>query len=87
MPEPIDERAQRLQALATLDLAFARRFMPGASGDDVRIAAMHKARYDCTDLSVELRHASGDWLRAHGMGALGGRDLLPPGQLPDGTSL
>ena len=48
---------------------------------------MHKARYDCTDLPVELRDASGDWLRAHGMGALGGRDLLPPGQLPDGTSL
>ena len=44
MPHHIDEQAERLQALLTLDLAYARRVMAGASGDDVRIAALHKVR-------------------------------------------
>jgi hypothetical protein len=87
MPTPDMDSArlyaqERDAALVTLDMAWARRMMPAASCDEVRLAAMHKVRYDCTTLPRELRLASGEWLREHGMSGMQGRPLLPPGQLP-----
>lgn len=42
---------------------------------------LHKCRYDCLAVPTEMRHASGSWLRSHGLGAMG-RELLPEGELP-----
>ncbi|WP_140636937.1 hypothetical protein [Methylibium rhizosphaerae] len=76
---------ERLNALRTLDVAWARREAPGAPGassDDVRLVALHKARYRCREIEVALRHESAEWLRVRGCGDLFGEPLLPPGQLP-----
>lgn len=73
--------AERDAALASLDMDYARRMMPDAE-DDVRLAAMHKARYECTGLAAELRHASGHWLRERELGRMTFAPLLPEGELP-----
>lgn len=79
-------RNERNEALRTLDMDYARRIMPHASGDDVREIAMHKARYACPDIEDDLRHASAAWLRARGYGAMFGTinsdPLLPAEELP-----
>jgi hypothetical protein len=78
-------KRERNEALARLDLKWARRVMPSASSDAVRIYAMHQARVECTDLSPELRHASVDWLRTRGLRRMGGLELPPVGALPEGA--
>lgn len=75
-------RQERNAALAALDMEWARQMMPTASNDHVRLTAMHKARYDCTDIADEQRHQSGDWLRQHGYGRRDGTPLMPAGELP-----
>lgn len=57
--------------------------MPDASSDHVRLMAMHKGRYECTDLDNAARHTSGEWLRQHGYGRMTGDPLLPEGVLPE----
>lgn len=74
--------AERNRALQSLDMDYARRMLPGATSDFVRLVAMHKARYECTAVAPEARHASADWLRQHKLGRATGDDLLPEGQLP-----
>ena len=76
-------RAKRNVALMALDIHWAREHCPGASGDDVLLLALHKARYDCADLPPEARHDSGEWLRSGGYGRISGGEILPPGELPD----
>lgn len=73
---------ERDEALANLDLNWARKMFSNASCDFVRLIAMHKARYECTILSPELRHESGDWLRKKGMYRMSGEPLLVEGTLP-----
>lgn len=73
---------ERNRALTELDMDYARRMLPDASNDEVRMIAMHKARYDCTQIANDLRHASGAWLRERGYKRLGGIPLLPEGELP-----
>lgn len=73
---------RRNEALRTLDIAWAREQFPSASSDEVLLASLHKARYDCRALADELRLESGEWLRARGLGAMQGRDLEAPGELP-----
>lgn len=64
-PEDIkDWLAERKLALETLDMAYARRNFPNASSDEVLLLAMHKARYECTDIAANLRRASEKWLKA-----------------------
>jgi hypothetical protein len=75
-------KAERNRVLRELDMEAARDMLPFASGDDVRLAAMHKARYDCKDIEPELRHASRAWLHERGMGDMHGASLLPEGELP-----
>lgn len=73
-------RTERNRVLTAMDIAAARKQMPGASDEVVEIA-LHKARYDCTDMPDALRHESASWLRSRGYGALGG-PLLNEGELP-----
>jgi len=82
MSEIDDVMRERAAALVALDLDYARRLMPDASSDEVRLAAMHKARYETTTIARELRHASGAWLRENGYLRFGGLPLLPEGELP-----
>ncbi len=73
---------RRNAALATLDMEYAREILPNASSDEVRLMAMHKARYECTAIMPALRHESEDWLRQHGCTRLNGGPLLPYLELP-----
>lgn len=75
--------AEHDKALINLDMDWARRTMPDASDDIVRLMAMHKARYEATTIPAELRHASGQWLRERNLKRFGGSDLLPEGVLPE----
>lgn len=80
-----DAIKQRNDALTKLDLEWARRQVPRYSDAHVLLMALHKARYECTDIAPELRHASGAWLRERGYHRLTGRPLLPEGELPKRT--
>ncbi len=64
VPSIEEWRAERNKALETLDMDYARRTMPHASDDAVRLLAMHKARYECRDISDELRRESERYLKA-----------------------
>lgn len=64
--EMLDWLADRKLALETLDMAYARRNFPKASSDEVLLLAMHKARYECTDIAPNLRRASAKWIKARG---------------------
>lgn len=63
---------ERNKALETLDMEYARRTIPHATSDEVRLIAMHKARYDCTGISDVLRLQSRHWLEERGYRRLGG---------------
>jgi hypothetical protein len=81
--QTLDEYVEeRRKGLSTLNMEWARQVLPAAIDDETRLIAMHKARYDCPDITAELRHESGRWLRERGYGALGGRPLLDEGLLP-----
>ena len=58
-----------------------RALFPSMTAEVAEIT-LHKCRYDCTDLPAEMRHASRAWLDLRHYGAMGGRDLLPEGELP-----
>lgn len=68
--------------LAALDMEWARKMLPTASSDHVRLLAMHKARYESPRIAAEQRHHSGEWLRQHGYGRFDGTPLMPEGELP-----
>lgn len=77
-------REERNKALREMDLSpegWIAQQMPGCN-TEVREMAVHKARYDCTDLEPALRQESGEWLRARGLGGMSG-PLLAPGKLPE----
>jgi hypothetical protein len=65
----------RHTALLTLDMDYARSLMPEATGDDVRLAAMHKARHASSAMPMALREESAEWLRTQGMTGLNGLPL------------
>lgn len=75
-------RKERNAALARLDMVWARELLPSASSDHVRLAAMHKARYECVDMTAEHRHESATWLREHNYSRFDGTPILPEGELP-----
>lgn len=76
-------KERRNQGLRDLDMEYARQQMPAASNDHVRLIAMHKARYECTDLEPQYRHTSREWLAGHSYSRLDGSALLPVGELPE----
>lgn len=79
----IEEIEKRNKALLALDMNYLRNAMP-TSTDEVRLAAAHKARYECTMLPAEARHTSRHWLAERDMGRMSGDELLPEGVLPEG---
>jgi hypothetical protein len=74
--------AARNKALIELDMDYARLMLPKASSDEVRLIALHKARYNCTAIPAEYRHASRKWLAERGYQGMAGQELLPEGELP-----
>lgn len=72
---------KRNKVLTNLDIQGAREIGVGGC-DQVVIIAMHKARYECTQITPELRHASGEWLRANKYRRANGQKLLNEGELP-----
>lgn len=80
--ELADFLAERNKALAKMDMDYAEKMMPKAR-HEVRLMAMHKARYECTAIAPVLRSESGEWLRNNGLGRLDGSPILPHGELPE----
>lgn len=77
-------RKGRNKAFREMDMTFARHMLRGRlTTDAVLIMALHKARYECTDLEPEYRHESARWLRERGYGRQTGGALLPEGELPE----
>ena len=74
--------AERNEALRTLDMDYARRVIPQASSDEVRLLSMHKARYHCTMIDAALRRDSARWLAARGSTDLNRESIDPEGELP-----
>lgn len=72
---------ERVAILKNGDTDVLRALMPGMTAEVAEIT-LHKCRYDCTALPAEMRHASRAWLAERSYGAMGGRDLLPEGELP-----
>jgi hypothetical protein len=58
---------ERFRALVQLDLEWARKAMPGETGDEVRLVAMHRARYENDKVPPDFRIESGRWLRERGL--------------------
>lgn len=77
----LPELLERNRALRELDMAWARAQFPTAQ-DEVLLAGLHKARYECLHIHDALRQESREWLADNNMGRNGGRPLLPIGRLP-----
>ncbi len=78
-----DWRVKRNRALATLDMDYARREMPAASSDEVRLMAMHKARVECADIDSSLRLPRVKWLQERKLGRIGPLDWIIEWELPE----
>jgi len=74
-------KEDRNRALRELDMGYAKVMMP-ASKEEVRLIAMHKARYECTEIEPHLREASREWLEDHKYNRLHGTPWPPIGVLP-----
>lgn len=57
---------KRKKTLEALDIDHARELFPQASSDEVLLASLHKARYECVDIADGLRHESRAWLENNG---------------------
>jgi len=73
--------ANRNKGLIELDLKWARKASSKPLTDNVLLAAMHKARYECTDIADKLRLESRDWLIKQSINRFVG-DFLPGDELP-----
>lgn len=73
--------AKRNAALASLDESYVARTVPKAP-PEMRLMILHKARYECTAMPDELRHASREWLDERRLQRMTGTPLLPIGELP-----
>jgi hypothetical protein len=83
MTDPLQQYLkERNAALTTLDIEWARKHLPLNLSDEVLLVSMHKARYDCTAIEPDLRHASGAWLRERGLSRMMGLPWPPEGTLP-----
>lgn len=76
--------AEMRAALCRMDLAWARQQIPPGHNpsNETLTLSLHKARYGCSLVPRELRHASGHWLRERGFTGFMGEPLLPEGELP-----
>jgi hypothetical protein len=78
----LDFVKERDAALSKLDMEWARRMMPHASSDEVRLIAMHKARHQAINIPERLRRQSARWLFDHHYKDLLGNPIDPLGPLP-----
>jgi hypothetical protein len=76
-------KVERNIALTNMDMSYARKTIPLATNDYVLLLALHKARYECTEVSAACRHESAYWLAKRGLKRMYGEPLLPPGELPE----
>lgn len=58
--------AKRDRALREMDIDYARKMLPKASSEHVRLAAMHKARLEVIDMEDSFKEASLKWLSDNG---------------------
>lgn len=84
--EVLDWIKERNRVLTEMDQpAFRKQMLDGGAGfisHEATLPAMHKARYNCTDISDELRRESGRWLLEHKMTDLYDYPIDPNGNLP-----
>jgi len=59
-------KAERDAGLKALDMNYATKMMPGATVDEVRLIAMHKARIEVTSMPEALKSESKQWLISRG---------------------
>ena len=79
-PRGHDAGVDALQILESLDVpAFCAAT---ACPRDNALNALHKVRYEHADVPAEMRHASRDWLQAHGHDRIHGLQWPPLGTLP-----
>jgi hypothetical protein len=81
----------RNRAYMAMDLAYFRRINlavdgPQPSSEEVLLASIHKARYECTGIPDSYRHESRDWLEQHGLTRYRGLPWPPEGML-EGSEL
>jgi len=81
MPEDFNAwKAERNRILRELDTSK----VPGENWNvEMKLTALHKARYECTEIEPELRHESRKWLEERGMKRLGMLEFEPDGRLPE----
>ena len=75
-------KAERNAALEAMDMRYAENMMPKAA-PEVRLMAMHKARYECTGISRDARLQSAAWMREHDIMRFTGTPVLPGKELPE----
>ena len=75
-------KSERNRALETLDMDYARKIMPHAWCDEVRLIALHKARYECTEIADGLRRESERWLKHQGYRRIDRMEFPTDGSLP-----
>lgn len=73
--------AQRNRAFEMLDMNYARAMLPNSS-DEVRLVALHKSRYECCQISDDLRRESEAWLKRRGFSRFKGQPWPADGSLP-----
>jgi hypothetical protein len=74
---------ERNRALVQMDYEYLRNQMGRYVSDEMCALTLHKARYECTTIPAECRHASRAWLAEKGYGRMTGGPLLPEGELPE----
>ena len=78
--ESLDELLEKRNiALRNLDIAYVTAM---GCAPEFALNALHKARFECTAIEPNLRHASRAWLEANGLGRYMGREWPPKGELP-----
>lgn len=75
----------RNRALTNLDVKLARRLANYSKkiNDETILIALHKSRYEATDLPAKLRLESRDWLKAKNLSRMVPEDFLPGDELPE----
>lgn len=71
--------AERLREMRECD---TRRIIALGCPPGNALNALHKARYECSDIEDALRHESRMWLEANGHDRFGGEAWPPAGELP-----
>lgn len=83
MSELEDFKRKRNEIFTTLDIAGAHELLGGKGGDEILLLSIHKARYECCDISPELRQISRKWLEERGYKRMFQEPFPADGSLPE----